>query len=282
MNRLKAFWRVAVRSYTGFSENDGTALAGYVAFASFLSLFPFAIFATAMVGVLTGPEDAQSLIDALFELAPAHIAQTIQPVIKEVTATQGGGLLTFSAVGALWAASNAAEATRVGFDRAFGFEEKRGFVLGRLRAIGFVLLAGLTFALLGFLIILAPLGFDLIESYTGYQVPLIADVARYALGLGGFALFLMGLMRGLPSRPPKFRALWPGVAVTTVLWITGATAFSIYLSFAPSYTLTYGAFAGVIVVLLFFYLTGAAIIFGAEVNAALLVGKKDTTDGDDT
>lgn len=277
-----AIWRIAVRSYSGFSENDGAALAGYVAFASFLSLFPFAIFATAMVGVLTGPEEAQSLVDALFELAPAHIAQTIQPVVKEVTAARGGSLLTFSAIGALWAASNAAEATRVGFDRAFGFEEKRGFIMGRVRAIGFVLLAGVTFAALGFLIILAPLGFALIETYTGYRAPLVADIARYALGLGGFALFLMALMRGLPSRPPRFRSLWPGVLVTTVLWITGATGFSIYLSFAPSYTLTYGAFAGVIVVLLFFYLTGAAIIFGAEVNAALLARKKELTNGDDT
>ena len=57
--------------------------------------------------------------------------------------------------------------------------------------------------------------------------------------------------------------------MTTVLWVAFATAFSIYLSYTPSYTVTYGTLAGVIITLMFFYLTGATIIYGAEVNAAL-------------
>jgi membrane protein len=57
--------------------------------------------------------------------------------------------------------------------------------------------------------------------------------------------------------------------VTTVLWVAFASAFSIYLSYTPTYTVTYGTLAGVIITLMFFYLTGATIIFGAEVNAAL-------------
>jgi membrane protein len=60
------------------------------------------------------------------------------------------------------------------------------------------------------------------------------------------------------------------------MWTLGAVAFSVYLSYAPSYTVTYGAFAGVIVTLLFFYLTGAAIIIGAEVNATLMAFRRPT------
>ena len=75
--------------------------------------------------------------------------------------------------------------------------------------------------------------------------------------------------RVLPGRRLKGCRLWPGVLVTTVLWVAMAFGFSIYLSFTPTYTVTYGTLAGVIITLMFFYFTGATIIYGAEVNAAL-------------
>jgi membrane protein len=73
----------------------------------------------------------------------------------------------------------------------------------------------------------------------------------------------------LPARSLGARRLWPGVLVTTFLWMAAAWAFSVYLSATPTYTVTYGTLAGVIITLMFFYLTGAVIIFGAEVNAAM-------------
>ena len=84
-----------------------------------------------------------------------------------------------------------------------------------------------------------------------------------------FIGFLLVMHRVLPGRHVKSSRLWPGVIVTTVLWVAAASVFSIYLSYTPSYTVTYGTLAGVIITLMFFYLTGLTIIFGAEVNAAL-------------
>ena len=81
--------------------------------------------------------------------------------------------------------------------------------------------------------------------------------------------FLLIMHRILPGRRLTGCRLWPGVLVTTVLWVAFASGFSIYLSFTPTYTVTYGTLAGVIITLMFFYLTGATIIFGAELNAAL-------------
>ena len=68
--------------------------------------------------------------------------------------------------------------------------------------------------------------------------------------------------------------IFPGVVVTMAIWLAGATALSIYLSFASTFAITYGALTGVIVTLLFFYLSGVAIIFGAEVNAVLNATEK--------
>lgn len=278
LSRPRAIFRVASAAYTRFDRDDGTAMAGFIAFSTFLSLFPFAIFFSALAGILIGPEDSRSVIDALFELAPDHIARTLVPVLDEVIGQSRSGILTVSGIGAIWVASNAVEAIRVAFDRAYESEKPRNFFIRRLIAFAFVFLASITFTILGFLIILAPLVTSLVEDFMGVDVPFALNYLRYGLGLLGFALFLYALNRFLPSRAPGSGAVLPGIAVSTVLWLLGASLFSVYLAFAPSYTVTYGAFAGVIVTLLFFYLTGAVLIFGAEVNAALMALRGDVGD----
>lgn len=269
-NRLGAAARVGLIATNRFNRHDGGAMAGYIAYSVFLSIFPFLIFMSALTGILVGAEETQAIIDALFELAPAHIAQTVEPVLKEVTGRSRGGLLTFSAIGAVWIASNAVEAVRIAFDRAYEAHTVKGFIHRRLVAVGFVFFAVGVFAALGFIVILAPLAIRLAAEFLGFAAPGWLNLARYALGLTVFGLFLGAINLWLPNRPPGWRRIVPGTLVATVLWIIGASLFSVYLAYAPSYTITYGAFAGVIVTLLFFYLTGAAMIFGAEVNAALM------------
>lgn len=272
----KYLWLVATTAYERFDGDDGSAMAGHIAYSGFLSLFPFAIFMTALVGALIGPVESALIFDALFNLTPAHVVETIRPVIEDVTGKSRGGVLTIAGLGALWVASNAVEAMRVALDRAYDSEQSGSFIRRRAIAIGFVILAMITFAMLGALIILAPLALklaqDVIATVTPFDTGFVVGVGvvRYVLGLLVFAAFLLMVNRWLPSRRIRTKRILPGICVATVLWFLGATGFSIYLSFAPSYTVTYGAFAGVIITLLFFYLTGAAIIFGAEVNAALV------------
>ena len=268
--RLRAVSRAAVACYDRFDAHDGTAMAGYIAFSAFLSIFPFAIFFSALAGILIGPEDSRVIFDSLVDLAPEHITKTLMPVLYEVIGQSRGGVLTFAGFGAIWVASNAAEAVRVAFDRAYDVTTPRNFFYRRAAAIGFVFVAFITFTALGFLIIFAPLALNLSRDLIGFDPPIGLNAVRYVLGVATFAVFLLMLNRWLPSRAPSTRQILPGILVTTVLWIGGASLFSLYLAFAPSYTVTYGAFAGVIVTLLFFYLTGAVVIFGAEVNATLV------------
>ncbi len=270
-------WRVTLAAYRRFDAHDGFAMAGFIAYSVFLSLFPFAIFFFSLAGVLIGPEDSRAVFDALVDLAPEHIAKTLLPVLDEVIGQSRGGLLTVAGLGAIYVASNAVEALRVGLDRAYEAPASRGFLFRRAVALGFVLLAAVTFTALGFVIILAPLALRLAEAWTGFTPPGGIGPIRYLIGVGGFALFLSVLYRWLPSRAPGWRAILPGAAVATLLWIAGASGFSLYLAFAPDYAVTYGAFAGVIVTLLFFYLTGAVVIFGAEVNAALAADGTEET-----
>ncbi len=146
-------------------------------------------------------------------------------------------------------------------------DDKRHVGLNRLIAIGVVLTGFVIFTVLSALIIFAPLVFLLIERWTEIDIPVEADVMRYLLGVTVLAGSLWTMHRVLPSRPMRGLRLWPGVIASVIIWSAAATGLSVYLAYAPSYAVTYGTLAGVIVTLLFFYLTGAAIIFGAEVNA---------------
>lgn len=278
--RLRAAIHVGWLAYWRYSTDDGDAVAGYIAYAAFLAVFPFAIFMTALIGVTISEAQADILIDSLFDAAPEHIAQTLEPVVASVTQGASGRLLTISAVGALWVASSALEAVRVGFDRAYGAPAPRSFLHRRLVAMGCVFLAVATFALQGALMALAPIGLQEAETALGMTTPIGLGLLRWIVGLGVFALFLWELHVLLPTVRPPRRRLWPGVFVSTALWGLGATGFSVYLSHAPSYALTYGAFAGVIVTLLFFWLTGAAILIGAQVNAVLMRYRRPTARDD--
>jgi len=268
---VKTVWRSGAILWDAidrFNRNDGTAMAGFIAFSSLLSVFPFLIVAATLIGAMLGDARSDQIIDALFRIAPDHVARTVEPVADEVLKRRSGGVLTVSALFAIWVASNAVEAFRIAFDRAYKVDDRRHFITGRLLAIGFVLLGAVVTALLGFSVILSPLLLHLAEQWSGERVPGGAGLLIYTFGLVVFAGFLFLMHRYLPGERLPLVRLWPGVVVSTILWMFGAVFFSFYLRYTPSFTVTYGALTGVVITLLFFYLTGAAIIFGAEVNAA--------------
>ena len=269
MKALRRFVRALWVAFDRFNNNDGWAMAGYIAFTGLLSLFPFLIFAATLVGIMLGSERSDSVIEALFEIAPEHVALTLQPVVEEVLNKQSGEVLTLSALFAIWVASNAVESFRIAFDRAYAVPDPRGFFENRAMAILLVFLGAIVAALLGVSILFSPLILRFLETVFLFRVPVVASYLTYAFGVLVFIGFVLIMHRMLPGRRMKTMRLWPGVLVTAVLWVAFASAFSTYLSFTPTYTVTYGTLAGVIITLMFFYLTGATIIFGAELNAAL-------------
>ena len=268
MRWLKRFGRILWSAFDRFNRNDGTAMAGSIAFSGLLSLFPFLIFAASLIGMLVGQTESDRIIDALFQIAPDHVARTLEPVVTDVLTEQSGEILTLSAAFAIWVASNAVEAFRIAFDRAYAVDDPRNFFQNRAMAIGMVFLGSLVAMLLGVSILLSPLLMRITQDLALVPIPAVTGWLTYGFGVAVFISFLLVMHRALPGRRLETARLWPGVLVTTVLWVSAAWAFSTYLSYTPTYTVTYGTLAGVIITLMFFYLTGATIIFGAEVNAA--------------
>ncbi len=265
-------WRIAAEIFRRFNEDQSAVLAGYIAYSSMLAGFPFLIFTITLAGLLIGRHHSEEAVQILFDSVPQHVAQTLEPVLLEVIGQDRGGILTLALLGTIYAASNGVEAIRIGLDRAYDIEAPRNFLMNRLVAILFVLIGFLVFGTLAVLIIFAPLVFHFLELLTTVEIPASADIARYVVG-GVLLYWMLWLMHHiLPARSMKGMTIWPGIFTSMIIWVLLATGLSIYLAFSQPYALTYGALSGVIVTLLFFYLTGVAIILGAQVNAVVNFG----------
>lgn len=247
-------------------------LAGHIAFTGLLSIFPFLIFLASLAGFLGNYIDGLASVEATFDLLPEDVARTLKPVINEVLRSRDGGLLTLGLLGALWVASNGFDALRIALNTAYQLDEPRPWWQKKLGSIGAVVIGGIVFLLLSVLIILGPL----IWKGLLWISPLSeADRWAYSLlryGISSFLLFaaVMALHRWLPGRRMTLRSLLPGALTTTVLWLVSASLFSLYVTNLGNYNATYGSLGGVIVTLMFFYISAVLFIFGAELNAALL------------
>lgn len=273
---LRVAWR-------RFVEDNSFALAGYLAYTGLLSFFPFMIFLIVSASFLVGPESSRALVDEMFALAPDEVTQTLKPVLETIIASKTGLLALVAAIVGLWAGSNAFEAARIGFNMAYDVREDRHFVRRRLESLALAATAACVFVSLAFLIVLWPVIARLISSDQEVSLGFQAFyVLRYAVG----APLLIGLLVMLHLNLPKGRreglalrvmtehgeswriSVIPGVFAGALLWILGATAFSMYLRYSPSFAGNYGAMAGVVITLLFFYMSSIAIFFGAQINIA--------------
>lgn len=270
---LKVLWQAGVN----FDWHEGWTLSGYIAYALLLAMFPWLIFATSLAASTIGPGELEALTELLFDIAPLEVAGAIRPLMDEALGRERIGVLTFAAAIALWISSNAVEGFHTGFDRAYQPHKVRNIILSRAIAIGFVLLGTVVSLVMGFAVILAPSIIALAERLFDVEMPFGLGFLRYAIAAGSFATFLYLMHVIIPSGKPKARKIWPGILATLILWTTAATVLSVYLANFGRYSVTYGGLAGVIVTLLFFYISGAVIIYGAEVNAAIAKRHQDAT-----
>jgi membrane protein len=258
----RAAWRLVML-------DEGMELSGYIAFTAFLSLFPFLIFLAALAGFLGDRESADGFIEQMFNFMPDDVAETLTPAVREVVGAREGGLLTFGILATLWFASNGFEALRTGLNRAYGVSEQRAMWWLRLQSIAFVISGGLIILFLSLVVILGPLVWKVLGPtvHSVLETRLLFGTARYVFA----GVLLVGaltlLHRWLPNTRQAFTRILPGVGVTTVLWLLGASLFAWYVGNLADYSVYYGSLGGVAITLMFFYVTAIIFIYGAEINA---------------
>ncbi|MFB9739782.1 YihY/virulence factor BrkB family protein [Pseudonocardia sulfidoxydans] len=263
------WWQVTRRAFAEAKADNVPILAGGVAYFAFLALFPALIAALTLYGLVADPSQVAAQVEQLAAALPAAARPIITDQLRSVTDAGTGALgvgLVVSLLAALWSASagtmNLIKATNLAYDE----EESRGFL--RLRGTALLLTLGaVVFVLVAVaLVAVTPAVFDALGL--GGIGLVIAQVVRWVLLVALVVVALAVVYRVAPDRDaPRLRWVSVGAVVATVLWVVGSVVFSLYVDNFGSYNKTYGALAGVIVLLLWLYLTGYIVLLGAEINA---------------
>ncbi len=279
----RGWWQVVRRALAESSTDNVSMLAGGVAYFSFLAIFPALIAAVTLYGLVADPATVTQQVGSL----AASLPQQAQPLITDQlasVASGGGGALgigfVVSLLAALWSASSGVGNLMQAVNLAYDEKEDRGFVA--LRGTALLLTVGaVSFVLITLtLVAVAPALLDAISL--GVVGTVLAQIVRWALLIGLVVVALAVVYRVAPSRDsPRFQWVTPGAVVAAVLWLVGSLLFSLYVNNFGSYNKTYGALAGVVVLLLWLYLTAYIVLLGAEINAeAERQTVRDTTVGE--
>lgn len=277
----KPSWKAVLkRAFAEFSEDKGTDLAAALTYFSVLSLFPMLLALSSLLGVFgQGASTTEALLQVVSDLGVADDQlEVIETYVSNMQGSQGAGLaLIAGLLGALWAASNYVNA----FSRMMNavYEVEEGRPVWKLRPV--MLLVTLVIVLL-----IALVGLSLV--FTGDVARAVGDViglgstavtvwniAKWPVMLAIVILIVALLYWATPNvQQPKFRWISPGAIVAILVWILASVGFGFYVANFGNYNATYGALAGVIIMLIWLYITNITLVLGAEIDAELERGRE--------
>ena len=255
-----------------FFKDNCLGMAAQLAYYFFFALFPALLVLLAIAQYVMDPGTVLQMFDLMQGFAPPDALRLITDQIVKIRATDPGGILTIGVLTALWSSSAAMTAIIDTLNRAYDIEEGRPWWKVRLTAIGLTVGVA-TFVLLAFtLVLFGPTAAEWIANTTGLgsafewgwkilQWPLIFAFVATAMAIVYYFA---------PDAEQDWVWLTPGSVLATALWLLASLGFKFYVANFGSYDAeTYGAIGGVMVLLLWFYLSGLVILIGAELNAEI-------------
>lgn len=267
-------WRaVLLDTVREFRRDNLTSWAAALTYFGILALFPALLVLVSVLGLL-GSNVTQPLIDNLGELAPGQARDVATGAIESVQQNQGasGAALVIGLLLALWSASGYVAAFMPAANVVWDVEEgrpawKRLPLRVAVTAVLLVLLAvtGVSVVVTG------PVARAVGDTIgLGDQAVLVWDVAKWPVLLVLVSLMIALLYWATPNvRQPGFRFITPGSVAAVLIWVAASLAFTVYVANFASYNRTYGTFGGIIVFLVWLWISNIAILFGAELNAEL-------------
>ncbi|MGD6966110.1 YihY/virulence factor BrkB family protein [Rossellomorea vietnamensis] len=269
---VKGFFKKLFQKIT---DGDVTGLAAQLAYFFLLSLFPLLIFIVTLIPYL--PVAQEDILNVISDYAPGETMDMIQSTINEVMSNRNTGLLSFSIIATIWSASNGMNAIVKSLNDAYEVEETRSFIVTRLMSI--VLTIAMIFVFV--IALLLPvfgrqIGLFLFSQF-GFsdQFLTIWGAIRWAISPIILFIVFVGLYFIAPSKKIKCLSAVPGAVFAALGWVGASLAFSYYVSNFGNYSATYGSIGGIIVLMIWFYLTGIIIMIGGHINAIMNVKKSD-------
>ncbi len=265
---------LAVRVWREIGEDDVFGRAAQLAYYFLLALFPLLLFLTTLLGYFASEnsELREDLFRYLGTVAPPEAARLIYETMNSVIEGAGGGKTAFGILAALWAASAGMGAIISALNAAYSVEESRPWWKQRLTAILLTIALAVLIitALVGVLY-----GHDIAEAVArnfglGAAFEWTWKIVQWPIILA-FVLLAFGLIYYFAPNVEDASWKWvtPGSVLAIALWLLVSFGFSLYLRYFNSYEATYGTLGAVIILMLWFYLTGVAILIGGEINSEI-------------
>jgi membrane protein len=252
-----------------FRDDDVQALGAQLTYYLILAFFPFLIFLLNLIGYMQ--LSSEQFMAELIRLLPEESGKAVDDIIAEVTRGSSRTLLSFGMIATLWAASNGINAIIKALNKAYDEEENRPF--WKVRGISLLSTFVLAFVILIAMLLLVfgrPIGQYLFE-HLGYPAgfEFLWSLLKAALPLTAMFGVFMLLYRLTPNRRLRWREVIPGSCFASLGWILTSLLFSYYVNHFGNYEATYGSVGGIIVLLIWLYISSLIILFGGELNASL-------------
>jgi membrane protein len=261
------------RTITEFKEDELTDRAAALTYYGILSIFPALIALVSIVGLVADPATiTRTLTDVVSSIGPASAVETFKGPIEGITSNRGaaGILLIVGIAAALWTASGYVGAFMRAANVIYEVEEGRSFIKLRPLQMLVTLLLVLMLALVLMAVVLTGPLADAVGSAVGLGSTAVTvwDIAKWPVLLGVVVAMIALLYYASPNAKLRgFKSILPGAALAVVIWLLASAAFAFYVANFGSYDKTYGTLGGVVIFLVWVWLTNVAILLGAELNA---------------
>ena len=275
----RSWFYVLRKTYHEFIDDQCTDLAAALTYYAVLAIFPAALALVSLLGVFgQAQKSVDTVVDTLSPLVSEKMLGTIEPALRQIASSDSAGLaLVIGLVIALWSASGYVGAFGRAMNRIYEIEEGRPF--WKLRPVMLVLtLVAVVLAAIALLLLIV--SGPLLESI-GDQLGLGSaaltawKIAKWPVLAFVVVVIVALLYYATPNvQQPKFRWISIGALVAILVWALASVGFTFYVANFSNYNKTYGSLAGVIVALLFLWITNLALLFGGELDAELERGRQ--------
>ncbi len=269
--RAKKVGKRLIKPIEEFIEDDMTTYAAALAYQTLFSLFPFVLFLVALLGFLQIPGFFDWLLDQARAVLPEQVMGVVEQAIGQIRGQSSGELLSLGIIIALWVASSGVRMLMNALNAAYDVAEDRPAWKRYPLSIFYTIVLAVVIIVAVGLMLVGPQVMEWLADQIGLGALFITLWAWLRLPV---AILLLMVVVALayylfPNVDQPFRFITPGAVLTVVVWIAASFGFSFYVSNFASYSATYGSLGAVIVLLLYFFVSAAVLLFGAEVNAQI-------------
>lgn len=264
---------IIVEASKRLRANNGTMLASALAYRSFFAIPSVLIVATGLFTLIASPQTITTLIQHLHGVIPGPAASLLGGSLHRADAHPATSL-TFTILGfvlAVWAVTGAMNAYMLALNIAYGRKDTRSFLAKRIVAVEMAAVMAAALAVVGVLTIFGPVVERAIASRIGSAgrvLDVLWWIVQWPIVLGGLLVaFATLLYLGPDDEEARWEFLTPGSLVAAALWVAASGLFAVYTATFASYDKTWGALSAVIVTLTWLWITGMALLLGAEINA---------------